>query len=54
MQYAVKSEKAKRAWRFWHRQPKSGERGAIGWAFLWLIGIPVPILLLLFVARGCT
>jgi len=30
------------------------QRGKLGWIFLWLIGIPVPILLLLFVLRGCT
>ena len=32
----------------------SGERGAAGWALLWLIGIPIPILLALFLLRGCT
>jgi hypothetical protein len=30
------------------------ERGATGWILLWLIGIPVPLLLLFFVLRGCT
>lgn len=30
------------------------ESGKIGWIFLWLIGIPLPILLILFVLRGCT
>lgn len=30
------------------------ERGAIGWILLWLIGIPVPVLLVLFLLRGCT
>jgi len=28
--------------------------GKIGWIFLWLIGVPIPILLLLYVLRGCT
>jgi len=28
--------------------------GKIGWILLWLIGVPVPILLVLFVLRGCT
>lgn len=28
--------------------------GKIGWIFLWLIGIPVPVLLILFLLRGCT
>ena len=30
------------------------EKGAIGWVLLWAIGIPIPILLLLFMVRGCT
>ncbi len=29
-------------------------RGKIGWIILWLLGVPIPILLLLFVLRGCT
>jgi hypothetical protein len=30
------------------------EEGKIGWILLWALGIPVPILLILFVLRGCT
>ena len=30
------------------------EEGAAGWVLLWLIGIPVPVLLILFLMRGCT
>jgi hypothetical protein len=30
------------------------EKGALGWGLLWLIGVPVPILLILFLVRGCT
>ena len=30
------------------------EAGAIGWALLWLLGIPIPILLVIFLLRGCT
>ena len=30
------------------------EDGALGWGLLWLIGIPVPILIVLFLMRGCT
>ena len=26
----------------------------IGWIFLWLIGIPVPLLIIFFLLRGCT
>ena len=28
--------------------------GKIGWIILWLIGIPLPILFVLFLIRGCT
>jgi hypothetical protein len=28
--------------------------GKIGWILLWLIGVPVPVLLVLFLLRGCT
>jgi hypothetical protein len=30
------------------------ESGKLGWILLWVIGIPVPILLILFLLRGCT
>jgi len=30
------------------------EKGAAGWMFLWLLGIPMPILLFFFLVRGCT
>lgn len=30
------------------------EAGAVGWGLLWLLGIPIPILIVLFVLRGCT
>jgi hypothetical protein len=40
------------------RKPASPEdrrrEGAIGWILLWLIGIPIPILLVFFLLRGCT
>lgn len=32
----------------------SRQRGKVGWLFLWLIGIPVPVLVILFLIRGCT
>jgi hypothetical protein len=28
--------------------------GKIGWILLWLVGVPVPVLLVLFLLRGCT
>jgi hypothetical protein len=30
------------------------KEGKIGWALLWLIGVPIPILLIFFLMRGCT
>jgi hypothetical protein len=33
---------------------RAGEAGKAGWAFLWLIGVPIPVLLILFLLRGCT
>jgi len=33
---------------------KAAESGKLGWILLWLIGVPIPLLLLLFLLRGCT
>jgi hypothetical protein len=33
---------------------ENGESGAMGYMLAWLIGIPVPILLLIFLLRGCS
>jgi hypothetical protein len=33
---------------------KLSEAGKIGWLLLWLLGIPMPVLVLLFILRGCT
>jgi hypothetical protein len=30
------------------------ETGAMGWILLWALGIPIPILIVLFMVRGCT
>ena len=30
------------------------EAGATGYILMWLLGIPIPILLLIFLLRGCT
>ena len=29
-------------------------QGKVGWVVLWLLGIPIPILIILFLLRGCT
>lgn len=28
--------------------------GKVGWILLWALGVPIPILLVLFLLRGCT
>jgi hypothetical protein len=33
---------------------KIAETGATGYILLWLLGIPIPILLVIFLLRGCT
>jgi hypothetical protein len=28
--------------------------GKVGWIILWLLGVPIPVLFILFLIRGCT
>ena len=37
-----------------HLGNKIKEAGATGYILLWLLGIPIPILLIIFLLRGCT
>lgn len=37
-----------------HLKDKIKQTGAAGYILLWLLGIPLPILLLIFLLRGCT
>jgi len=30
------------------------QEGRAGWIVMWLLGVPIPILLLLYMLRGCT
>jgi hypothetical protein len=32
----------------------SGQSGKAGWILLWLLGVPIPVLIVLFLVRGCT
>jgi len=32
----------------------NSKAGKAGWLVLWLLGVPIPILLILFLVRGCT
>jgi hypothetical protein len=36
------------------KTPWKSESGKAGWILLWLIGVPIPVLLILFLLRGCT
>jgi hypothetical protein len=31
----------------------SSQRGAMGYVLLWLLGVPIPILILISLLRGC-
>ena len=33
---------------------KRTESGRVGWIVLWLLGVPIPVLLVLYMLRGCT
>jgi hypothetical protein len=30
------------------------QAGKVGWILLWLLGVPIPVLVILFLIRGCT
>lgn len=36
------------------RLARKREQGKVGWILLWLLGVPIPVLLVLFLLRGCT
>jgi hypothetical protein len=40
--------------KLWGKAKKRYEEGKVGWALLWLLGVPIPVLLILFLMRGCT
>jgi hypothetical protein len=35
-------------------QQQAARQGKLGWALLWLMGVPIPVLVVLFLLRGCT
>jgi hypothetical protein len=37
-----------------HLKDKIKQAAATGYILLWLLGIPIPVLLLIFLLRGCT
>ncbi|AHF90851.1 hypothetical protein OPIT5_12180 [Opitutaceae bacterium TAV5] len=36
------------------RTSRRSDAGKIGWILLWLLGVPLPVLLIFFLLRGCT
>ena len=32
----------------------NNQDGKIGWILLWALGVPIPILVVLYLLRGCT
>ena len=32
----------------------SAQQGRVGYVLLWLLGVPIPILLLIYLLRGCS
>jgi hypothetical protein len=39
----------------WHRVSSLHQQtGKLGWIVLWALGVPIPVLLVLFLMRGCT
>ena len=42
---------AKYRLKYWQRRR---EEGKVGWILLWAIGVPIPVLVVLFLLRGCT
>jgi hypothetical protein len=37
-----------------YRAALRAQKGAAGYILLWLLGVPIPILLLIYILRGCT
>ena len=33
---------------------RNTEKGKVGWILLWALGVPIPILVVLYLLRGCT
>jgi hypothetical protein len=33
---------------------RNTEEGKVGWILLWALGVPIPILVVVYLLRGCT
>ena len=36
------------------QQLRRKQEGKMGWILLWALGVPIPVLFVLFLLRGCT
>ncbi|MET3653261.1 hypothetical protein [Dyella japonica] len=34
-------------------EPSQRQRGGIGYVLLWILGVPIPVLILIALVRGC-
>jgi hypothetical protein len=52
----VMNYRLRRASARWQDRAESlrGQSGKVGWILLWALGVPIPVLLVLFLLRGCT
>lgn len=33
---------------------RNNQDGKVGWILLWVLGVPIPVLVVLYFLRGCT
>jgi len=33
---------------------RNNQEGEVGWILLWVLGVPIPVLVVLYLLRGCT
>jgi hypothetical protein len=33
---------------------RNNQEGKVGWILLWVLGVPIPVLVVLYLLRGCT
>ena len=50
-EFYLNSERVKKGMKL---KEKIEEKAATGYILLWLLGVPIPVLLLFFLLRGCT
>ena len=33
---------------------RNNQEGKVGWILLWVLGVPIPVMVVLYLLRGCT